>query len=287
MLVYYSFVCSNFSQFLNRKDQFRSLGIRFLRSPVIAHSNVKDHLALLEYIANMENSSENIKLSSLGFKGRSEDFNSQFGQPSLKAFLEFSSDLAKSLPHTMLEALVVDIVKEKHSGLFKLCLSNGSCLRAKAVVVSTGQGKPHVPEAFIQVANETPVAIHSSRLSSIELKESEVCVVGGGSSAALCAIKAVSDGAKKVVMIYRRELESRQFELRNEWLSPKKGLLHFEFFNQETAKEKLAFIRREVCLVVRVSNRLFSNFSGQSGVRQLLRTKWASSSVSKRWADCR
>ena len=87
---------------------------------------MKDHLALLEYIAGMEKSSEHIKLSSLEFRGRSEDFNSQFGQPSLKSFLDFSSDLAKSLPHTMVTAVVVDIVKEK--GLFKLLLSNGLCL---------------------------------------------------------------------------------------------------------------------------------------------------------------
>ncbi len=210
-----------------------------MRSPVIAHSNVKDHLALLEFIGNMSCAGEHIKLSNLGFRGRSEDFNSQFGQPSLEAFVQFSSELAKSLPHEMFKASAIDVVKEK--GLFKVVLSNGSFLLAKSVVVSTGQGLPYIPESLIPLVQENPsVVAHSSQLSSVSFCEGdEVCVIGGGSSAALVAIKAISEGAKKVVMIHRRQLESRQFELRNEWISPRKGLLQFEFHDQPTAQENL------------------------------------------------
>lgn len=210
---------------------------------MIAHSNVTDHLALSEFISNMDNPISHLKPSNLSFKGRSEDFNSQFSQPSLESFVLFSTELASSLPHQMYKAKALDVSKE--SGLFKVVLSDGTCLISKSVVVSIGQGQPYVPEIFAPWMKEKMAVAHSSKLSSISFYQMEVCVIGGGSSAALCAIKACSDGCKKAILIHRRKIECRQFELQNEWISPKKGLLQHEFFLQDTPEKRLAFIRRE------------------------------------------
>ena len=225
------------------KDSFANLGIQFLRSPIRSHPDFRDQDSFLSHIVL---SGAQALPADFEIRGRGEDYNFSFAKPENRSFLEFSTKIAQELDHDFYKSGVVDI-EEGHDGSVLVHLSDGSLLRAGAVVFALGQGPPKIPQPFETLYNDlkAPV-IHSSHLLSQMIRESmNVLVIGGGSSSAQCALLCSQNGAN-VTLCSRRALDVKSFSLSSDWVHPyRSGALRFHFYSLKP-KDRYKFLQEHL-----------------------------------------
>jgi hypothetical protein len=182
-------------------------------------------------------------LLAMEFFGRGREFAGPFLLPSIDGFRAHADALVAryNLRDTLVRGAVVAVERlapaaaadpdAAASGAPRYCvrLADGSEVHATSVVVALGSGAPRWPEwaadarAAFPEAPEASLA-HASEVESIMaamagLRGRNVCVVGGGLSAVQLALAAVAHGAAHVVLLARRRLRVRQFDLPLSWMA--------------------------------------------------------------------
>lgn len=100
------------------KENFDTLEIQFLRSPVLAHPDAFDEHALLAYCVSHHNyyrCQDELLASGCSdvtrLKGLGEAYNGLWHMPSSRLFADFCDHLTQTLPHDFVQDSVVDIQK--------------------------------------------------------------------------------------------------------------------------------------------------------------------------------
>lgn len=249
-------------------QRFKALGIKWLRSPAGAHPDIFDKNSLLAFAHQkdrhhelLESGAVNPELASLPEVG-----SGLWNLPSNALFEDFCSDLASCLPHTFLHGKVASIsghdgdftvkvldssldvkdVKDVKDGLVGDPKPSYRCreLTAKAVVLALGvPGPAAVPAALSAVPEK--LMFHSDFQLGSRLKEvnhKKVLVLGGGLTAVQVAQLALKKNCK-VVLVSRRPLTTRHFDINEKWFDRRKAnVYHYEFF-QKPVEERLKHIR--------------------------------------------
>ena len=146
--------------------KFKALGIKDLRSPVIAHPDLFSQDAMLEF-AMMQGRMNEISNSDFVYERNSLDGNpekttGQYGLPTNELFLDFCLQLAARLPHTFKKGAAVNIshevVEQQGAGddseapkekVYIVHLENGERVRARRVIIAIGHEiVPQIPKAF-------------------------------------------------------------------------------------------------------------------------------------------
>lgn len=247
-------------------QRFKALGIKWLRSPAGAHPDIFDKNSLLAFAHQkdrhhelLESGAVNPELASLPEVG-----SGLWNLPSNALFEDFCSDLASCLPHTFLHGKVASI--SGHDGDFTVKVLDSSLdvkdvkdglvgdekkpsyrcreLTAKAVVLALGvPGPAAVPAALSAVPEK--LMFHSDFQLGSRLKEvnhKKVLVLGGGLTAVQVAQLALKKNCK-VVLVSRRPLTTRHFDINEKWFDRRKAnVYHYEFF-QKPVEERLKHIR--------------------------------------------
>lgn len=221
---------------------FDTLGIQHLRSPVLAHPNLFDPMALLCFAVENGREDELYESGCFDIKSLLALGQSQIGLwklPSTKLFVDFCLDLSKQLAHDFIgNCSVVDIVgnyndissNSKHSktspSSFCLTLDNGQVVMAKSVVLAVGPtGRPVVPEPIAKSPRWRLWNTTSQNEQSTESPATgTVLVVGGGLTAVQVALKVIQEGrgAKRCILCSQRPLSEKHFDIPVEWFDQRK-----------------------------------------------------------------
>lgn len=261
-------------------SNFEQLGIEFLRSPALAHPDLFDPLALLEYAVRHDREDELLESGCGDIKKLFALGQSQIGLwklPSTQLFHDFCSDLAKSLPHSFHGNVVVRDIdkltfKKSRNGpasdLFRLTLQQNSCaenpaaenegklsvVQSKAVVLAVGAtGRPVVPKGLRQP--ESIWRFWNQKVepcSNVSRRSSHpTLVVGGGLTAIQVALKEIcqssSTSGTQVVLVSRQPLKEKHFDIDFQWFDQRtmnKCMSDFYHFPMEARKKALAEARR-------------------------------------------
>jgi len=198
------------------------LGIKYLRSPAIAHSDHFDATALLAYAVANDREDELIESGCAEIRKLHGLGQTQVGLwklPSTSLFEDFNADLAKKLDHDYVQGTAVDIDVTCHHNNdatdhedckegYTLTLSDGTEITCKAVVLALGPtGKPIVPSKICNVPNDQLIPWNQMR-ERLMPKHEVVLVVGGGLTAVQAAQYSLRQG-KRVYLCSRRPLVER------------------------------------------------------------------------------
>ena len=177
--------------------------------------------------------------------------------PSSKLFLDFSRDLAKTLPHDYICGKVVDI-HQMENDEFRVVVDDVSQneaandekqmqlhqLTTSSIIVATGTvGRPIVPKPLQTLSgNESifqwkdlnrVIDIHSKRV------DSRILVVGGGLTAVQSAQKLVRKTTASVTLMSRKPLVERHFDIPTKWFDQREAHIHQAQFYHEPIEERL------------------------------------------------
>lgn len=143
-------------------------------------------------------------------------------------------------------------LKQKPSH-FKLHLSDGSHILARRVLLATGLNQSNIPDwassALAEHGQSVPARIcHSDDLwitsaSSGALYDKKILVVGSGLSSCHLALTALSYNANKVVLVARKKLQSKQFDIDLNWMGRFKQYQLSKFWQTADWQERLQMIR--------------------------------------------
>jgi len=225
--------------------RFKALDIKRLRSPAGAHPDIFDMHSLLAFAHQRNREHDLLDSGAVNPELQSLDA-TQVGRglwklPSNDLFEHFCSHLASCLPHSFVRGKAASI--EGEDGDFRVILSDGRELTAKAVVLALGVPGPAVVPAALSAVPNT-LMFHSDDLSwrGEDLRKKRVLVLGGGLTAVQVAQLALKKGCK-VVLASRRPLTTRHFDIGEAWFDWRKAHLHhFEFF-QKPLEERLKHIK--------------------------------------------
>ena len=196
------------------------LGIKYLRSPAIAHSDHFDATALLAYAVANNREDELIESGCAEIRKLHGLGQTQVGLwklPSTSLFEDFNADLAKKLDHDYVQGTAVDITPCHDSDAiededcnegYTLTLSDGTEITCKAVVLALGPtGKPVIPSKICNVPNDQLIPWNQMK-ERLMSKHEVVLVVGGGLTAVQAAQYSLRQG-KRVYLCSRRPLVER------------------------------------------------------------------------------
>lgn len=226
------------------RARFAALGIRWLRSPAMAHPDTFDAWSLREFAHLQGRESELQATDAESWKpvrGLGQAQAGFFSLPSSQLFLDFCDSLVARLPHTFVRSKVASVGGA--DGAFEVGLSDGSSISAKSVVLALGvPGPAIVPPAFAHLPAHT--AFHTedyARLQGLK-RGSRVLVVGGGLTAVQAAQLAVRKGCR-VSICSRRRLATRSFDIPVDWFDYRtQGRLRHDFW-QLPPEERLMHLR--------------------------------------------
>lgn len=251
------------------EQNFQTLDISFLRSPAVAHCSYFDKNALLAYAISEGREDELHDSGISDIKSLSGTILPQIGGwklPSTKLFIDFSRNLAKSLPHDYHQGKVVDIRKDtteagldSSSSPFQIRLdTTEAIISAKSVIVATGAcGCPIVPKSLAKVHASSSSRIFQwqqmdqalSLLDSCPEPNKHVLVVGGGLTAVQTAHKIArgvgsrKGSTTKVVLCSRRGLVERHFDIPVKWFDERESRMHQSQFYFEPEDQRLDALR--------------------------------------------
>lgn len=228
------------------EHRFKALEIEWLRSPATAHPDLFDALSLMEFARRSGREAELFDSGS----GDDKEVRSlpevscgAWRLPSNALFMDFCRALIDRLPHEFYQARVQDV--RGGDGRFVVEIDQGIQLEASAVVLALGvPGPPAIPAVLSGLPGH--LAFHTqcedgARLGSLRPGE-RVLVIGGGLTAVQTAQLAHRRGCK-VLLLSRRPLTSRHFDVDVKWFDRRRtqGYL-FEFLSLP-AEERLRMIR--------------------------------------------
>jgi hypothetical protein len=220
------------------QSNFDRLSIENLRSPALAHPDLFDPHALLSFAIRQGRESELLESGCGDIKKLFGLGQSQIGLwtlPSTKLFVDFCLELTKELPHNFIGESVVKNLEKVSNSRFRLVLSNGTFIQAKAVVLAVGMsGRPIVPfgiqncpyvRHWTQLSPSTTLQVDSRK----EFSELPVMVVGGGLTAVqvtlneLNRLRSSSKGQDyRVILVSKRPLVEKHFDIDIQWFDQRK-----------------------------------------------------------------
>ena len=244
------------------EDRFDAMNIKYLRSPASAHPDMFSSESLLNFAHQNNRMDELIDVgvrSSNEFygNGRITDIDSGlFDIPSSALYLDFCRDLASKLPHRFIEGRVTGFEDEYLADSSKgvqVQVSDRLGRRyghvtARKVVIATGfPGPNHIPPVIHDNVPES-FFTHTNDVFKLKMIVSSatplqcVLVVGGGLSAVQAAI-ALSKRGAKVLLLSRKPILWRHFDLPLCWFDPQmRNKSRYEFLSQEV-EDRPDFIR--------------------------------------------
>ena len=227
-------------------QRFKTLEIKWLRSPAGAHPDVFDMYSLLAFaVRSQRQSTDFLDSGALNPDLRSlpEAGSGLWNLPSNELFEDFCYDLADCLPHTFIQGEAASLQGE--DGNFTLMLVDGRELTAKAVVLALGVPGPQAsPPALADLPHH--LMFHSdfecgSRLEELSTKK-HLLVIGGGLTAVQVAQLSLKKGCQ-VVLASRRPLTTRHFDINETWFDRRKAHRHHYQFFQKPLEERLKHIK--------------------------------------------
>lgn len=254
----------NHNWFHQWDDNFQTLDISFLRSPTIAHCSYFDKNALLAYAISNGREDELLESGCSSIKSLRGTVMPQVGLwklPSSKLFLDFSRNLASTLPHDYIQGKAIDIKPvydddlstasiDSSSKIYRIILENQVDVYTSSVIVAAGMaGKPIIPESLLHSTNPIQTSTSKQRiyqwkelnsvLSTFDKMTNGVLVVGGGLTAIQAAQKIVRhverEGvvSSKVVLCSRRPVVERHFDIPVKWFDEREArLLQADFYHE-------------------------------------------------------
>ena len=231
------------------RGKFRAADIGHLRSPAWAHPDASHKAALMEFA--WRTGRENELMDEDMPRPAGNDLGAGlFYLPGSDLFGDFCRHLSQSLTHDLVKGHVVDIEKNEKYDVFVQTPLEETVIRAQHVVFAVGSAGPLVPPAI----SSSKRVVHSSEWRTVEKlrfsRRDTVIVLGGGLSAAQAALLAARHGAGRVILVSRRPLESRHydlpFEFMNPWtLGPGASRARLAEFYDVRINERAKWIRRE------------------------------------------
>lgn len=239
--------------------RFDALGIRYLRSPALAHPKALEPHALVNFAVREGRTSEIVHVPDVGRKlsdlnGVDSQHAMMIGLPSTALFKDFCDEVASQLPHRWLRGTATSVHKDEDG---KLCVRYQNAAHglgmvvADAVILATGpRGQPNIPEAFQplvgtgrmthteQICGEGALSDLLAHTPLSSDGRPRVLVIGGGLTAAQVALAAVANGSQ-VVLRSRRPLQTRAYDIAAEWLDHRyANRLRFKFLSASVDARK-------------------------------------------------
>jgi FAD-NAD(P)-binding len=196
------------------QQQFAAQEIPHLRSPAVHHPDPNPH-ALRGFA-----------------EARPDELHPPYGLPGTQLFHEFCQEVIRRwhLQERVVAATVVGLEPLVSRALlqppfkFRLALADGRIVRAKRVVLATGNGPMHWPDWVPEIPTGYPGERlqHSSQvdLRQLSLAGERILIVGGGLTSGHLAVGAFARGAK-VALMARRQVCEKLFDAEPGWLGPK------------------------------------------------------------------
>ena len=212
------------------KGRFKSLGIETLRSPAWATPEYfESGSGLLEFAhkTDRENELHDVVLSKSATKllHRQQD-SGLWTLPGAKLFEDFCENLSSELPHTFVKGAAEGIDKCNDGSYDVKITGQMEPVQADAIIFALGAGVPNIPAALSQMHRENDRVVHTlswMKTSAMQRVGEVVLVIGGGLSAAQAALEALRRGAKRVILMSRRHMQSRHYDLPLEWMDARLG----------------------------------------------------------------
>lgn len=244
--------------------RFEALKIEKLRSPAFAHPAAFEPRALVNYAIAQGRTNELHSVDGLGghvklgqrlatTDGGEQD--SLWRLPSTTLFRDFCHHLETKLPHQWISGSATKICKAESTDKYYVHYTETGSQRmrkvvASAVILATGPtGEWNVPRPFKGMLDHrrilhTEEVVHKgSLMDELEWRipsRGRVLVIGGGLTAGQAAL-AASRANNRVVLRSRRPLQTRPFDISEEWLDAKKTQrLRFEFLKKPMDQRRAA-----------------------------------------------
>ena len=246
------------------KRNFRTLDIRHLRSPAMAHPDMFDQNALLASAERHGRQDELIESGCGDLRSLLPLNQTQVGLwklPSLKLFCDFCDDMTQQLEHDYRQGMVTGVTQETHDDgeydsddddddidptkpTFLVSMSDGTTIKAKAVILALGSiGKPIVPPLLRPAPNLIPW----TRLDTVDTTVSKkILVIGGGLTAVQVAQRLLkTSDDTEVTICSRRPLVERHFDIPLEWFDRRTTNKCMADFYHWPHEERLQLCRAE------------------------------------------
>ncbi|KAL7480934.1 hypothetical protein ACHAW6_006605, partial [Cyclotella cf. meneghiniana] len=225
-------------------DNFKRLGIEFLRSPAIAHPDHFDMRSLLAYAVLSGREDELIESGCAEIRKLHGLGQTQVGLwklPSTSLFKDFCLYLADQLPHDYVRGYAIDLDRDE-GGDYVVKLADGTEVLSTSVILALGPtGRVVIPEQISQVPKAQLI---SWKCMTNELKpnHADVLVVGGGLTAVQAAQYVLRQG-KRVCLSSRRQLVERHFDIDTCWFDKRSTNLRISEFYHRSEAERLTALK--------------------------------------------
>ena len=166
---------------------------------------------------------------------------SRFDRPSSKAFQSFYQQMISSLhlEDRVNKDKVTRIVPETNSDTmaksFLIELESGNVVRTRKVVVAVGQNHlvyppwvSNIPKNF--PGNRLRHALEPIKIEPSEIKDQTIIIIGGGLTSAHLAIAAIRKGSSRVILVSRKKLQVKLFDVDLPWVSKYRKAQFAEFW---------------------------------------------------------
>lgn len=216
------------------KGRGEVLNIEFLRSPAFLSPDYNNNAAITHFASKncREDELKDVEIPRDASKElRSLIDAGLFKLPSSALFNDFCDEIVKSLPHTFISSCVNEI-KKRGDGAYDVIFGAEGILEAKHVIFALGPScTTKIPRQLDSVYEQCKRLtnnrmIHSfswQDLQSLPLKQETVVIVGGGLSAIQAANLASQRGSRRVILLSRRKLRARLYDLSIEWFNTRAG----------------------------------------------------------------
>jgi len=224
------------------KENFSKLDIKFLRSPALAHPDAFDENALLAFAVSQGREHELLASGcsdTTRLRGLGEAYNGLWHMPSSSLFLDFCSQIQKSLVHEFVSDSVSDIqMKGKQ---YTISFEKGhDPISAKSVVLAMGAvGSPMFPKGLECVPKQHILHWKQLQLSQkskgIPTHWKRILVVGGGLTAVQVAQLALKQGGSscRVTLCSRRAIVEKHLDIGLDWVDRRRAQkCQSEFYHQ-------------------------------------------------------
>lgn len=222
------------------KGRFKALGIDYLRSPAWATPDYNNNGSISSFACKHRRESEFSQYEVHIPKDASPELKEHvdaglYKLPGSALFNDFCAELAKDLPHDFVKGRARDVVKLGSS--YSVVNAEGAEL-TKGHHIIFALGATHTPTIPKQLALlykkyegctgccPTSEILHSyawEKLEASSFDDQTIVVIGGGLSAVQSVLLATRRGAKRAVLISRRALRSRLYDLGIEWFNTRAG----------------------------------------------------------------
>mmetsp|Transcript_14442 Transcript_14442/g.34820 ORF Transcript_14442/g.34820 Transcript_14442/m.34820 type:complete len:486 (-) Transcript_14442:52-1509(-) len=224
-------------------ENFARLGIKFLRSPAMAHPDHFDMNALLAYAVANDREDELIESGCAQIRELDGLGQTQFGLwklPSTSLFEDFCINLARQLPHDYIKDIAVDLIQ--HENEYIVTLADGTEITSESVVMALGPtGTPVIPPKICDVPRDQLIPWNRMQ-ENLKSCHEVVLVVGGGLTAVQTAQHCLRRG-KRVYLCSRRTLIERHFDIEHCWFDKRSANKHISDFYHQPESRRLADLR--------------------------------------------